>query len=102
MSRNDCLAWMERNGYPRPPRSACVFCPYHSDREWRRLQTEEPDEFERAVEFERKSQEAARRQEALRGVPYLHASLKPLGEIDFSNDAQPDLFGNECEGICGV
>ena len=33
---------------------------------------------------------------------YLHAGLKPLGETEFRDENQPDLFGNECEGICGV
>jgi hypothetical protein len=105
MSRADCLRWMEVNDYPQPPRSACVFCPYHSDREWQRLKIEEPEEFARAVEFESKSQEAARNQEALRGVPFLHSSLRPLSEIDFgasSGTRQIDLFNNECEGMCGV
>lgn len=31
MSRMDCLAWMERNGFPQPPKSSCIGCPYHSD-----------------------------------------------------------------------
>jgi hypothetical protein len=30
MSRQDCLRWLERHGYPAPPKSACVFCPYRS------------------------------------------------------------------------
>lgn len=33
LSRQDCLRWMQEHGYPEPPRSACVFCPYHSDLE---------------------------------------------------------------------
>ena len=32
MKRHDCLRWMQEKGYPQPPRSACVFCPYMSDR----------------------------------------------------------------------
>ena len=30
-----CLKYMEDNNYPKPPRSACTFCPYHSNEEWR-------------------------------------------------------------------
>ena len=33
MTRTHCLEWMARNGYDQPPRSACVFCPYHSNEE---------------------------------------------------------------------
>ena len=32
--RHQCLEWMEKHKYPRPPRSACTFCPYHSNEEW--------------------------------------------------------------------
>jgi len=102
MSRSDCLRWMHESGYPEPPRSACYFCPYHSDREWVRLKTQEPEEFAKAVEWERRCQDAARRNEVLRGVPYLHASRIPLDEVKFNHENQRTLFGNECEGMCGV
>jgi hypothetical protein len=97
---------MEKHGYPRPPRSACVFCPYHSDREWRRLRDEEPEEFQKAVNFERRYQAAKALTVSRKGfVPYLHASRVPLDQVDFSTDedqGQQLLFGNECEGMCGV
>lgn len=107
MRRSDCLDWMEKNRYPRPPRSACVFCPYHSRQEWRRLKREEPEAFERAVLFEADSQDIARSCEVTEGVPYLSKELKPLNEIDFDKpDPQMNLFGDgftaECEGMCGV
>ncbi len=53
ITRNGCINWMENMGYPKPPRSACVFCPFHSNEEWSRLKREEPEEFQRAVEFEK-------------------------------------------------
>lgn len=108
MTRQDCLKWMESHGFPRPPRSACVFCPFHSDEEWRRLKTDEPEEFTRAVLFEQKMQHAFTQTTGnakLRGEVYLHSSLKPLDEIDFTDrpgHIQIDMFGNECEGLCGV
>jgi hypothetical protein len=107
MTRHDCLRWMDARGYPAPPRSACVYCPFHSDNEWRRLQKEEPAEFERAVKFELQLQAVKRISDKMNGVPFLHASLKPLGEVDFSTDQQKGQgvlhgFGAECEGLCGV
>jgi hypothetical protein len=105
VSRHDCLRWMESHGYPRPPRSACVYCPYHSDAEWRRLRDEEPDEFEGAVKFERDLQAVKAQTDNMRGVPYLHSSLIPLNQVDLTTDherGQMSLFGNECEGMCGV
>lgn len=102
VSRQGCLEWMESNGYPRPPRSACVFCPYHSDAEWIRLKNEEPEEFERAVEFERRLVEAHKEQNVLTGAPYLHQSRKPLSEVELKANNRENHLGNECEGMCGV
>lgn len=106
LSRQDCLSWMAQKGYPEPPRSSCVFCPFHSDDEWRRLMREEPSEFARAVQFERSIQEAnthATGTAKLAGAPYLHSSLKPLDQVEFKTDGGArDHFGNECEGLCGV
>jgi hypothetical protein len=47
MRRSDCLDWMKDNGYSKPPRSACTFCPFHSMKEWRELKKnkEEWDEI---------------------------------------------------------
>lgn len=104
MSRWDCIRWMKRNGYPEPPKSACVFCPYHSDGYWRKLRDESPADFERAVSYEREFQKACSSGGA-REPAFLHASLMPLDQVDFSTDVergQQELFGVECEGLCGV
>src|SRR6185312_16505568 len=84
MKRHNCLRWMERNGFPKPPRSACVYCPYHRDAEWAWLKKEEPDEFARAVKFEADLQRVKGQTDNMGGIPFLHDSLKPLGSIDFS------------------
>ncbi len=105
MRRGDCIAWMERNGYPKPPRSSCVFCPYHSDAEWRRLKTEEPEAFAAAVAFEKQFQAAKQQTTTMRGIPFLHKSCQPIETVDFSSEedrGQLSLFGNECTGMCGV
>lgn len=107
MNRSDCLKWMERHGYPKPPRSSCVFCPYHSDAEWRRLRDDEPEEFAKAVQFERDYQAAKKIQTVIKKglIPYLHKSRVPLDQVDFSTDVERGqglLWGNECEGMCGV
>lgn len=102
ISRHDCLLWMERRGLPKPPRSACVYCPYHSNAEWRRLKLQEPEAFERAVQFERRLQAQSAKATAITGVPFLHRSYMQLDKADFSEDPQQDFFGNECEGMCGV
>ena len=111
MGRRDCLKWMESHGYPKPPRSACVYCPFHSDNEWRRLRDQEPEEFQRAIRFEKDLQAVKAKTERMRGVPFLHPSCVPLDQVDLSTDIErgqlslwldEQSFGNECEGMCGV
>lgn len=103
MNRKDCLAWMESRGYPKPPRSSCAYCPYHSDKEWLRLKSDEPEAFAAAVSYEARLQASVSQICRLDGVPYLHPSRVPLASVDFNpTSTEPSLFGNECEGMCGV
>lgn len=102
MSRADCLAWMERNGYPQPPKSSCIGCPFHSNDLWRDMRDNSPEEWADAVEIDRMIRTGYR---GMRQQLFLHRSLKPLDEVDLRTDAekgQPDLFMNDCEGMCGV
>lgn len=104
MKRHDCLKWMAEKGYPTPPRSAYRYCPYKSNLEWRLLRDDQPEEFEKAAKFEEKLQKIYT-QTRFKGVPFLHRSLVPLRTVDFrsAEDAgQLSMFGNECEGMCGV
>lgn len=34
MTRADCADWLVKNNLPIPPKSACVFCPFHNRRAW--------------------------------------------------------------------
>ncbi|MBY5760214.1 hypothetical protein HFO07_26750 [Rhizobium leguminosarum] len=102
MSRADCLAWLRRHDYPEPPKSACIGCPFHDDRRWRALRDHDPEAWADAVTVDRAIRTGVR---GIRGEVYLHRSAVPLDGADLSTDAdrgQLDLFGNECEGICGV
>jgi hypothetical protein len=103
MSREACVAWLKRHGFDKPPKSACIGCPYHDDEYWAELKSDDPDEFQDAVSYELELQ-AVCRDGGAREVPYLHDSLRPLSEVDFSRPAwqQGNLFTNECEGLCGV
>lgn len=105
MSRAKCLEWMKQRELPQPPRSACFFCPFHSNSEWKRLKESEPLEFDRAVKFEKTIQTAAMQQEVLRGTPFLHRDCVPLSEVDLSERVSPQQqfdWQDECEGMCGV
>lgn len=110
LSRHDCLEWVKAHGFPKPPRSACVYCPFHSDNHWRSLIAEEPQEFAVAVDFEKRLQAATANVGTFKAVGlYLHGSCVPLGEVDFSTDIErgqqawwEENFRDECEGMCGV
>lgn len=102
MSRQDCLQWFDAQGYPRPAKSSCTFCPYHDDALWRDMKLNDPESWADAVDIDN------RIRGGVRGTTqklYLHRSMKPLSEVDFrsAEDAgQMSMFGEECEGICGV
>ena len=106
MSRHDCQRWLAAHDVA-APRSACYFCPFHSNEEWRRLRDHEPIEFAKAVTFEQELQaaHAGDGPKKFRGVPYLHRSLIPLSQVDLStpeDHGQGSLFDSECLGVCGV
>lgn len=106
MHRHHCKQWMKKNGYPEPPRSACYYCPFHSNKEWRRLRNEEPLFFKKAILFDQQIRELSKLDRAMEMEAYLHRSCKPLGEIDFDNDEDKGQetwdFMSECEGMCGT
>ena len=95
--RKKSIDYVVKNGYDRPPRSACVVCPYRSDKEWMNLTKEE---LEVAVDFEKKVNNKIDIKEKL----FLHSSLKDLDKVDFNKNKNQLEFGfvNECEGYCGI
>ena len=98
ISRKDCIAWLKSHGWD-APKSSCIGCPFHSNNEWRALTKEE---FEDACIVD----EAIRSPtNGIIGQQFVHRSLIPLREVDFrtaEEAGQIDMFGNECEGMCGV
>lgn len=105
MRRHDCLAWLKKHGFPEPPRSACSYCPFHSNKEWRRLKEHEPEAFAEAVRVEKELQRTKAETDNMRSIPWLHRSCIPLENVDLSTEedaGQLDMFGNECEGLCGI
>ena len=99
MSRADCMTFMEENGFPIPVKSACVFCPYHSDKFWLELKKENGNAWKTSVALDYKIRE--REDISLKGIPYLHRSAVPLDKA-YLNEDQIDMFDNECEGHCGL
>ena len=106
--RSNCLDWMEKNNYPKPPRSACTFCPFHSAAEWKEIKKnkKEWDEvvaLDKAIRSQKRFKEKNKGSATLKDEIYLHNSCKPIDEVEFDEKTdQLDLFTNECEGYCGV
>ena len=97
MSRADCRAWLENHGWD-VPKSSCIGCPFHDDTYWSKLKAYSPDEFQDAVDFDI----AIRDMPKIKDKVYLHKSATPLNTAVLDGSQQLDLFGNECEGMCGV
>jgi hypothetical protein len=107
MTRHDCLLWLERHGYPRPPKSACIGCPFHNADQWRAIRAD-PVAWADAVAFDAAIRDqTAPNEKRLRPLAeaYLHRSLVPLPMVDLSTPqerGQLELWDAECEGMCGV
>ena len=107
MTRANCLDWLKGKVPHEVPRSACVFCPFHTDAEWQRIKDRGGIDWERAVEIDhtlRTTGAVANRD--LRQTMYVHPSCKSIDEVNFRprvNAKELQLgFGVECEGVCGV
>lgn len=100
MSRADCLQWLKRNGYPIPPKSACIGCPFRSNDTWLELK-KHPKDWEDAVAVDN-----AIRFSKQGTTQYLHFRKRPLAEVVDDSYEQinlfDDLFQMECEGMCGL
>jgi hypothetical protein len=104
MHRRDCLQWLADRGYPKPPKSSCVGCPYHDNEYWRGMRDNASDEWADAVAIDA-ALRVRGRMKGMRSTQYMHRDLVPLDQVDLRTDAelgQLDLFNNECEGMCGV
>lgn len=101
MSRQDCLSWMERNGYPMPPKSSCIGCPFHSNQHWRDMKNNDRDAWEDACFIDEQLRANGVRG-YMKNMEYMHRSLVPLRDANLGDDKTVNMFGNECEGMCGV
>jgi hypothetical protein len=97
-NRQACIVWLEAN-YPGRivPRSACIGCPFHSDREWLRIKAD-PMQWADACAVD----DAIRTGRGMKGRNFLHASRIPLAQVELKQDTGPNLFNNECQGMCGT
>lgn len=102
-TRAHCLEYLRGLGID-APKSACVCCPYRSDRAWQDLRADDPQSWQEAVDLDRRIRPGVA---GARGPITLHRSGLALDVAVDRLDAQGDLFGrygfnNEREGHCGV
>jgi hypothetical protein len=107
MRRKDCKDWFQQRYKRNLPRSACVYCPYKTNTEWKDLKNNFPNEWKEAVEFDKKIRTGTKTDDKI----YVHKDCVPLEEVDLRTNAekgQPELFHEDfgqldnCDGYCGI
>ena len=96
---------MKKNNYPEPPRSACTFCPFHSNQEWHDLK-QNKTEWNEILEIDSliRNTDKNKNHQTDKKEMFLHYSCKPLNEINFGDKTGEQFafdFADECEGMCG-
>lgn len=94
MNRGDCIALVERVFGASPPRSSCWMCPNHNQQEWRDIRDNKPEDWARAVAFDKQIRERDPR-------VFLHADGVPLAEAHL-DDTNESLFSRCESGMCFI
>lgn len=102
MTRNDCLQWMQAHGFPEPPKSSCLGCPFHSNAAWRKIRDESPEEWNATVAVDYAIRDGI---PGVKGQTFMHRSCRPLDMVDLGQrEPVPEnlLLLDECEGVCSI
>jgi hypothetical protein len=99
-TRRHCIDWMQANYGKVAPRSACVFCPYHDNEEWRNVRAV-PEDWALAVRVDTAVRSGLRK---MNDQMFAHRSGVPLEQADLSEPGDPSQISmlDECDGMCGV
>jgi hypothetical protein len=81
MTRQDCINWLQAHSLPVPPKSSCVFCPYHTRQTFADIKRVNSSDWQIAVKID----------EAIRDkrpgfVAYVHPDRIPLTEVKIAED----------------
>lgn len=90
MNRGDCVALVQRMGWPLPPRSSCWMCPNMLMQEWRQVK-EDPRDWPKVIQFDRQVRDSDPH-------AWLTDQALPIELTDF-DDANEVLFGRD-RGTC--
>ena len=93
LTRQDCIAWLERQGLPTPVKSSCVFCPYQTKVSWQRMARAGGRDFAHAVEVD----EAIRHKRNDFDL-FVHPTRRPLADA-VVDDGQMEMWPDStCDG----
>lgn len=104
-TREDCRTYLAArvpHRVPhRVPRSACTFCPFHSDEEWLKIKQRGGGDWKRVVEIDRALRSGAVCNRKMNGQMFLHRSCRPIEEVVFKPRETGQDMAEECQGMCG-
>ena len=96
MNRAECVGIVRSAGLSDAPKSSCWMCPFRADKQWRDLRDNRPEDWAKAVAFDK----AIREKDP---DVFVHKSAVPLDQVDLGETGdQPDLFGSCDTGYCYV
>ena len=102
--RADCQNYLAGLGI-HAQRSACVYCPFHSKREWRAVR-QVPEDWALAIEVDEALEHAANNGGTMGFTSdlFLNREGKRLRDLDLAETSNPQqrMWDNECAGVCGV
>jgi hypothetical protein len=98
ITREDCKRYLEDKDFMNVKKSSCVFCPYHSNQQWKEIKSNYPEEWKKVLKVDNKIRDLTKK--GIKDKLYLHSSRKPIEEAYLQED-QEELFMCE-EGYCGI
>jgi hypothetical protein len=109
VTRANCLEFLREKVPHQTPRSACVYCPFHSDEEWQRIRDNDPAGWAKAVAVDHSLRVAGNVvNRNMDQELFVHRSCVPLDQVRFKVIEDPRKrqaafnFSSECLGVCGV
>ena len=98
ITRGECIKFLEERSFHNIKKSSCTFCPYHSNRQWKEIKQNYPEEWKKIIKVDEAIRNSSKR--GSKDKLYLHRSLKPIKDAYLQED-QEELFMCE-EGYCGI
>jgi hypothetical protein len=106
LSRSHCAAVNASAGFPDTPKSACVGCPFHTNRMWRTMRDTDPDAWADAVAFDREIRtgypHATAAGHVLRRRQFVHRTRLPLDQAPIDRVTAAEWKGRQGDLVAEV